>query len=66
MISLDWITKWSAFLYKRENPMYMHKGHPPPGKIDNSSILEGKKCKPHLLLNRDFKVVNYYIWRFLK
>lgn len=66
MIALDWITKWSAFLYKKDKPNYMFKGHPLPGTIDNSSILEGKKCKSHLVPNRDCKIVNYYVWRFLK
>lgn len=39
MISIDWINKWSAFLYKKGNLNYLDKGYPPPGRIDNSSIL---------------------------
>lgn len=66
MISIEWINKWSAFLYKKGSPNYIVKGYPPPGRIDNSSILQGNQCKPYLVNNRDFKIVNYYVWRFLK
>ena len=44
----------------------MPKGQPFPGRIDNKPILEGKKCKAYLTPNKDFKVVNVYVWRFLK
>ena len=66
MISIDWVGKWFNFLYKKGSPNYSCKGYSFPGKIDNKGILEGKKCKPYLLLNKDFKVVNIYLWRFLK
>lgn len=37
-----------------------------PGPIDNKFLVEGQKCKANLTKNVDFKVVNLYIWRFLK
>ena len=66
MVSIDWINKWSNFLYRRDRPNYLGKGWPLPGKIDNKTIMEGKKCKPYLVQNKDFKLVNLYVWKFLR
>ena len=47
-------------------PNYSFKGHPFPGPIDNKSILDGNKCRPNLIKNKDYKVINIYVWKFLK
>jgi hypothetical protein len=66
MISSNWIKRWSAFLYSREPLAYMPKGHSFPLTIDNRVLLEGNKCRPNLVKNEDFKVLNIYLWKFLK
>jgi hypothetical protein len=66
MISASWIKKWSNFLYNKDKISYMPKGYPLPLSIDNKSLLEGNKCKPNLVKNEDYKVLNIYLWKFLK
>lgn len=66
MISSGWIKKWSSYLYSHDRFAYMPKGFPLPPPIDNKSLLEGNKCKPNLVRNDDFKILNIYLWRFLK
>lgn len=66
MISAAWISKWSNYLYNRQNCPYMPKGYPLPPLIDNKVLLEGNKCKNNLVRNEDFKIVNIYLWKFLK
>lgn len=66
MISSVWIKKWSSYLYSSERFAYMPKGFPLPPAIDNKPLLDGNKCKPSLVRNEDFKILNIYLWRFLK
>ncbi len=66
MISSVWIKKWMNFLYKKAQFAYCPKGNPMPGSIDNKNLLDGQKCKANLHKNEDYKVVNIFIWRFLK
>ena len=37
-----------------------------PGPIENKILLDGTKCRKDLQRNVDYKVVNVYLWRFLK
>lgn len=66
MVAAKWIKRWSDYLYNKKSLGYFSKGYPLPGPIDNKSLLDGQKCKPDLKKNEDFKIVNVYIWRFLK
>jgi hypothetical protein len=66
MISNVWIKKWMSFLYGKGTLGYLAKGHPMPGPIDNRILLDGQKCRSNLQKNEDFKVVNIFIWKFLK
>jgi len=66
MLSIEWVNRWSKFVYSRDSPNYSSKGWPLPGKIDNKTIMDGKQCKPYLVLNKDFKLVNVYVWKFLR
>lgn len=66
MIASSWIQKWSNYLYNLEGFAYMPRGHPLPPPIDNKTLLEGNKCKPNLVKNEDFKILNIYLWKFLK
>jgi|JI9StandDraft_2_1071091.scaffolds.fasta_scaffold154524_1 hypothetical protein len=66
MISASWIKKWSNFLYNKQNYAYMSKGYPLPLSIDNKCLLEGNKCRNNLVRNEDFKILNIYLWKFLK
>lgn len=66
MIASGWIKKWSSYLYNNERLAYMPKGHPMPPPIDNKPLLEGNKCKPNLTRDTDFKILNIYLWKFLK
>ncbi len=66
MISSLWIKPWMKFLYSKEAYGYLSKGHPMPGPIDNKTLLDGQKCRINLQKNQDYKVVNIYIWKFLK
>lgn len=66
MISSNWIKKWSSYLYNNGSFAYMSKGYPLPPFIDNKSLLEGNKCKNNLKKNEDFRVLNIYLWKFLK
>ncbi len=66
MISVHWIKRWSNFLYGKESFSYMPKGYPLPLSIDNKYLLDGNKCKPNLVKNEDYKVLNIYLWKFLK
>ena len=66
MISAGWIKKWSNFLYNRDSLAYMPKGYPLPLSIDNKVLLDGNKCKANLIKNEDFKILNIYLWKFLK
>ncbi len=44
----------------------MPKGFPLPLSIDNKVLLDGNKCKPNLVKNEDFRVLNIYLWKFLR
>lgn len=66
MVAVAWLKKWSNYLYGHETPSYFHKGFPLPPSIDNSPLLEQNKCKPNLIKNRDFKVVNIFVFKMLK
>lgn len=66
MISSSWIKKWSNYLYNKERFTYMHKGYPMPPPIDNKPLLDGNKCKPNLVKNDDYKILNICLWKFLK
>ena len=66
MVSCVWLKKWSNFLYNKSRFGYMAKGYPFPPSIDNKVLLDGAKCKLNLVRNQDFKIVNMYLWRFLK
>lgn len=66
MISNVWIKNWMSFLYGKGTLGYLAKGHPMPGPIDNRILLDGQKCRSNLQKNEDFKVVNIFIWKFLK
>jgi hypothetical protein len=40
MISCQWVTLWTEFLYKKKDfNYYLSKGMPPPGPILNNSLL---------------------------
>jgi hypothetical protein len=66
MISANWIKRWSNFLYNKDTFAYMCKGHPLPLSIDNKLLLDGNKCKSNLVKNEDYKILNIYLWKFLK
>jgi hypothetical protein len=66
MVSNQWIKKWMSFLYGKGTIGYFSKGNPMPGPIDNKNLLDDQKCRANLRKNEDYKVVNIYIWRFLK
>ena len=66
MVASAWIKKWSNYLYNHSGFAYMPKGYPLPPSIDNKSLLEGNKCKSNLIRNEDFKILNIYLWKFLK
>lgn len=66
MIAASWVKKWFNFLYNKDTIAYMPKGYPLPLSIDNKVLLNGNKCKKDLTRNEDFKIVNIYLWKFLK
>ncbi len=66
MIAIGWLKKWSNYLYSNDNPSYLHKGYPMPPAIDNTVLLENNKCKSNVVKNRDFKVVNIFVFKLLK
>ena len=66
MVSHQWIKKWMSFLYKKGESGYLSKGNPLPGSIENKILLDGGKCRKDLHRNVDYRVVNIYLWRFLK
>ena len=66
MISMTWLKKWSNYLYINDTFSYFHKGYPIPPAIDNKDLLENNKCRPNLVKNRDFKVINVFIFKLLK
>ena len=66
MITTNWIKKWMNYLYKKEEYSYFSKGYPFPGSIENKILLENGKCKKNLIRNVDYKVVNIFVWKFLK
>ena len=66
MVASVWLQKWSNFLYNKGRFGYMSKGHPLPPPIDNKALLDGSKCRSNLIRNQDYKIVNIYLWKFLK
>ena len=56
IVESSWLRHWREYCWDRTRT-------DPPGPISNSRLLAGKQPRPNLMRARDYRGVNYDVWR---